>query len=153
MRDTRRSLEDKYKLKVQNLGEGKDCVDEVRILKQIFRYTKSGIELEADPRHAELVIKELGLENAKASNVPGNKTIDENLEAQDQDSWWHPKVSEFEAEAETLDAESARRSRAVAARLNYLAVDRPDIQHEVTQIRNGNEQPVQPSLAATEQDR
>ena len=131
MRDTRRSLEDKYKLKVQNLGEGKDCVDEVRILKQIFRYTESGIELEADPRHAELVIKELGLENAKASRVPGNKTTDENLEAQDRDSWWQPKVSEADTEAETLDAESARRYRAVAARLNYLAVDRPDIQHEV----------------------
>ena len=96
MRDTRRSLEDKYKLKVQNLGEGKDCVDEVRILNKIFRYTESGIELEADPRHAELVIKELGLENAKASRVPGNKTTDENLEAQDRDSWWQPKVSEAE---------------------------------------------------------
>ena len=35
--------------------------------------TSKGIELEADPRHAELVVKELGLQNAKASLVPGSK--------------------------------------------------------------------------------
>ena len=102
-------------MKVQNLGEGKDCVDEVRILNKILRCTESGVELEADPRHAELVIKELGLENAKASRVPGNKVTDENLEAQDRDSWWQPKESETDTEAETLDAEGARRYRAVAA--------------------------------------
>ena len=102
-------------MKVQNLGEVKDCIDEVRILNQIFRCTESGIELEADPRHAELMVKELGLESAKASRVPGNKTTDENLEAQDRDSWWQPKVSEVDSEAETMDAESARIYRAVAA--------------------------------------
>ena len=36
--------------------------------------TNTGIELEADPRHAELVISELGLNNARPSLVPGSKT-------------------------------------------------------------------------------
>ena len=36
--------------------------------------TNAGIELEADPRHAELVISELGLNNARPSLVPGSKT-------------------------------------------------------------------------------
>ena len=33
------------------------------------------MELEADPRHAELVIRELELENAKPSRVPGSKPV------------------------------------------------------------------------------
>jgi hypothetical protein len=141
LKDTIKFLEDKYKLKVQNLGEGKDFVDEVRILNKILRCTESGVELEADPRHAELVITELGLENAKASRVPGNKVTDENLEAQDRDSWWQPKESETDTEAETLDAESARRYRAVAARLTHLAVDRPDIQYAVKEAARAMSSP------------
>ena len=35
--------------------------------------TFEGVVLEADPRHAELVVKELGLEGAKASLVSGSK--------------------------------------------------------------------------------
>ena len=34
---------------------------------------KGGIELEADPRHAELVVKELEIHDAKPSDVPGAK--------------------------------------------------------------------------------
>ena len=45
----------------------------MRILNKVVRITDGGIELEADPRHAELVIKELGLEDAKPSAVPGSK--------------------------------------------------------------------------------
>ena len=44
-----------------------------RILNKVVRMTDAGVELEADPRHAELVVKELGLEGAKASQVPCSK--------------------------------------------------------------------------------
>ena len=36
--------------------------------------TNAGIELEADPRHAELVISKLGFNNARPSLVPGSNT-------------------------------------------------------------------------------
>ena len=68
---------DKYRLKVKVLGEGSGCVKEVRILNKVIRYTDDGIELEADPRHAEIVVKELGLTDAKPSKVPGAKVRDE----------------------------------------------------------------------------
>ena len=55
------------------LGTGDGEKEEMRILNKVVRTTKEGIELEADPRHAELVIKELGLESAKSSPVPGSK--------------------------------------------------------------------------------
>ena len=44
------------------------------MINKVVRMTNAGIELEADPRHAELVISELGLNNARLSLVPGFKT-------------------------------------------------------------------------------
>ena len=73
LKETIKTLEDKYKLKTEKLGHGKDEMAEIRILNKVVRMTNEGIELEADPRHAELVIKELGLQGAKPSPVPGSK--------------------------------------------------------------------------------
>ena len=69
LKSTRRTLEEKYKIKVQVLGPDEE--QEIRAPNKIIRWTPEGIELEADPRHAEIVIKELGLEGSKAIKVPG----------------------------------------------------------------------------------
>ena len=69
----RAALEDKYKLKVEMLSGEKSDVREVKILNKIVRWTDRGIELEADPRHAEIVIRELGLEGSSPSKIPGVK--------------------------------------------------------------------------------
>ena len=47
--DARSTLESRYKLKVELLGNGPGCVSEVRILNKVVRHTPQGIELEADP--------------------------------------------------------------------------------------------------------
>jgi hypothetical protein len=73
LKTTRKALEDKYKLKVEVLGLEEGQSSEVRILNKIVRMTKAGIELEADPRHVELAVRELQLEDAKISLVPGAK--------------------------------------------------------------------------------
>ena len=73
LKETKRTLEEKYKLKTQELGCGEGQKEEIRILNKVVRMTSDGIELEADPRHAELVIKDLGLEGSKPSTVPGAK--------------------------------------------------------------------------------
>ena len=57
-------LENKYKLKVETLSGANGDSREVRILNKVVRWTPEGVELEADPRHAELVVRELGLQNA-----------------------------------------------------------------------------------------
>jgi hypothetical protein len=67
-------LEDKYKLKVETLSGEKGDLQEVRILNKVVRWTDAGLELEADPRHAELVVRELGLEKATVSKVSGVKS-------------------------------------------------------------------------------
>ena len=73
--DVRSRLADEYISKVEVLGDAPGCVGEFRILNKVVRHTKSGIELEVDPRHAEIAVRELGLENAKHSKTPGVKEV------------------------------------------------------------------------------
>ena len=75
--ETEAILAKKYKIKVERLGPDDDDLKEVNILNKIVRITTEGIELEADPRHAELIIRELGLEGCKATKVPGSKATKE----------------------------------------------------------------------------
>ena len=73
LKTTKTVLGNKYKLKVETLGSGKGDRQEVSILSKTIRSTKEGVGFEADPRHAELVIKELGLQEAKEGKTPGSK--------------------------------------------------------------------------------
>ena len=77
---TEAALREKYKIKTETLGFAEGDVKEVKILNKIVRLTEVGIELEADPRHAELVVRELGLEGCKPSKVPGVKRANERTE-------------------------------------------------------------------------
>ena len=152
LRTTRKALEDKYKIKVDVLGLGAGQSEEVRILNKVIRMTKHGIELEADPRHVELAIRELGLEGAKVSSVPGAKPVkkkDENgtdAKTENVDNVQEAKGSAGNVELEMpedddarddndddpeLGPEEARMYRGVAARYNYIAPDRPDIAFSV----------------------
>ena len=144
---TRAALESKYKIKVEVVGTGKDQVSEVRILNKVIRLTEQGVELEADPRHVELTIRALGLEDAKISTVPGAKEVKKRdnsdrgcdsvaaAKCSAKEEMW--KDDELTAEEENenyldeddppLEPDQARLYREVAARLDYLAPDRADI--------------------------
>ena len=149
------------------------------MLNKIIRYTPGGMEVEADPRHAEIVIRDLGLKEAKACIAPGTKDnasmnpakrvrgkwndkgeLDKDIQVMTEDE--HRRETESaesasariemvmsgratevsgdvdegvmainEEDGEPLTGEEATRYRAITARLNYLAVDRPDIQYAV----------------------
>ena len=158
LQSTVKTLEDKYRLKTEKLGCNVSAGEssEIRILNKVVRMTGDGVELEADPRHAELVIKELGLQGAKASPVPGAKdesrksrgSTPESRRAERQvDSIGNAKKSagdevwdtehfdeitpEGDEQDELLGPEEARIYRGVAARLNYIAPDRCDISYAV----------------------
>ena len=74
---TEAALAQKYKIKTETLGTDAGDVSEVKILNKIVRATATGLELEADPRHAELIVRELGVENCRTSKVPGSKAVSE----------------------------------------------------------------------------
>ena len=64
-----------YEIKTKYLGpEGRlGHVDEVRVLNRVIRWTEDGITYEADQRHGELIVAELGMELAKAVGTPGSR--------------------------------------------------------------------------------
>ena len=58
------------------LGTGPDDCKEMRVLNRIVRVTDEGLLYEADPRHAEMLIKDFQLEDAKEVVTPGVKVPD-----------------------------------------------------------------------------
>ena len=66
LKKTSEALENMYRLKVQILRSRKDCDQEIRVLNKIIRYTASVIEMEADPKHPEIVACEPRFEGATA---------------------------------------------------------------------------------------
>ena len=72
--------------------------------------------MEADLRHAELIVKQLGLEHAKALTCPVAE---------------EPKRPDDEIK---LNRECATQYKSLVARANYLAQDRPDIMFAAKEI-------------------
>ena len=105
----------KYDIKCTVQGPEAHHTQEVKILGRTLRWTDAGIEYEADPRHRAVVMSELGLESCRPVTTPHGPEEQGCLPGQD----------------EPLNAEEATRYRALVARLNYLALDRPDIQFAV----------------------
>ena len=106
-------LSQEYEFKCKGrLGPGEGDAKEVRLLNRIITWTDEGIEIEADQRHVDIAIKQLGLEKAKAVSTAGVK-----------------EKEEEEGDGEELEREEARLYRGVAARFNFLSIDRPEIQY------------------------
>ena len=80
-------LASKYQIKIQRLGPHDDNVKELKILNRIIAWSPTkGIIYEADPRHVEIVVEQLKLEQAKPASTPGTKeegTIQEDSEQPD----------------------------------------------------------------------
>ena len=115
---------EKFEIKTQRLGRGKDKerkpkLEERQVLNRVIRRTDTGWELEADPRHAELTIQHLDLQDAKSVSTPG---VDQ------------PVASNEEIEDEYLSLAESTRFRAIGARCNDLQPDRPDIQHATKEV-------------------
>jgi hypothetical protein len=81
---TEDALRSKYKIKTETLGGCAGDKKEVKILNKIVRYTDNSLELEADPRHAELIVRELGLEGCRPSKTPGSKAVAEQRKSSSQ---------------------------------------------------------------------
>ena len=112
-----------FKIKTHLIGPEKTDKKDLKVLNRIIRYTESGIELEADLRHAELIIKQLGLENAKELSNPSAEEV---------------KREDDEVE---LNAHYTTQYKSIVARANYLASDRPDIQFAVKKLATSMSKP------------
>ena len=112
-------LEKKYQIKTQWLGSGKQYQQEVKILNRIVGWDDGrGIVFEVDPRHAEIIIEQLKLKDAKAVSTPGTK--EEGRTSSDCE--------------DPLDEGQASQYRAIAARCKYIVPDRPDLAYTVKEL-------------------
>ena len=64
---------EKFECKVSILGPGAGQSREVCVLNRFMKWSKDGILYEPDPRHSELVVREFGLEGAKAAPAAGTR--------------------------------------------------------------------------------
>ena len=86
------------------------------MLNRLVRWTREGYELEGDPRHAELVIEQLKLQDAQSLSSPGVDSDEPEAESIDDTE---------------LDPVEAKLYRGIPARCNYMSFDRPEIQFSV----------------------
>ena len=95
----------------------------IDILNRLVTWTERGIELEADPRHSELIIREMGCDGAKVTTA----LVKERLEEVEN--------------SEPLESSEVPRYRSVSMRLAYLAQDRPDLQVLAKELAKGLKNP------------
>ena len=94
----------------------------ISVLNRLVSWTEHGIELEADPRHVELVLEQLGLEKAAPVTTPlvKSKGDEEEVPLTDQEAGYY---------------------RSVAMRIGYLSMDRPDMLRTVQELAKGLKTP------------
>jgi len=106
-----KKMQEAFLCKVEGrLGSATKDLKEARVLGRIIRWTKDGFKYEADPRHVEMLVRDLGVGEAKPLSSPGVKCGEGGVEGE-----------------EPLGEEETRRYRGAAARANYLGQDRADI--------------------------
>lgn len=124
-------FEKKYTVKTRTLGPGKDHVKQINILNRIGTWDNTnGIRYEADPRHAEIILKQLQLEEAKIASSPRTKDAGRTSE---------------DCEMQLSDKESTT-YRAIVARCNYLVPDKPDIAFAVKELARAMSKPTKGDL-------
>jgi hypothetical protein len=101
-----------YLIKLRGIvGPDPGDLKEIRILNRLLRWTTEGVEYEADDKHVQTVIKGVGLEgDSNGTDV----ALPVDYEAEEGDL--------------ELSGQQAKVYRSLAATVNFLALDRPDIQ-------------------------
>ena len=106
-----------YDLKVKAIiGDDDEDDKEVVILNRTLRHTGDGIEYYADEKHEAEIRSEFGIE-------PGSNGLESPVEKEDIKQDFDEEHDDPE-----MDVQQAKKYRAVAARGNYLSLDRMDLQ-------------------------
>ena len=121
----RNKIADRFEVKFRGrLGPETKDDKSIRILNRVITWTNEGIHYEADQRHAEIIVQQLGLTSAsKSVNSPSTKVgLGSDEPMCDTDSTVY---------------------RALAARANYLSQDRVDIGYAVKELCRNMSKPRQ----------
>jgi hypothetical protein len=122
-------METSFMIKVVGqFGPDAHDLQEIRILNRVLRWSSTGITYEADPRHAELLARDLGA-SGPAVTTAGVKPAKEE-------------------EEKPLEGVAVRQYRSGAARANYLAQDRPDLSFAAKELCRHMAAPTETNWAA-----
>ena len=124
-------------LVIGRLGGDKQDVRELRVLNRVLSWRSGGIELEADPRHQEILISELE-QGVRGLRTPGVK----NPQRKDGDG---------DGAESLLNEAEARSFRSTAARASYLALDRPDLASATKELCTRMSSPTKADVSALRQ--
>ncbi len=91
----------------------------------MIRWPEEGWEYEADQRHAELIVEGMSMQDCKSVKTPGA----------DEDKW------ELDENEEPLEEGLVTKFRCLAARANFLSLDRGDIQYATKETCRGMAKP------------
>ena len=99
------------------------ATQQARHLNRIVSWTPQGIEWESDPRHADIVVKTLGVTKPVNSPLLKEKLSDLKDSAED--------------DPEPLPEDDVKVYQSLTMRLGYVSQDRPDLQRAVRELAKG----------------
>ena len=117
-----------FDIKVRGMLGADDQDDkEVVILGRIVRWTKDGITYEADPKHRRIILEYFGFDQeSRPLSTNGERDCSKDEE------WQKDK----------LGSKEATEFRGLAARMNFLGLDCPDLQFPVKQVSREMSSPI-----------
>ena len=127
-----RKMVKKLEIKSKIIGPNPDQDKELVMLHRTVKWTDEGIQWSADPRHAEAIIRDLGLEEAHGVAAPCEESV--------------KGIGLNRDKGTPLGAEASAKYRSTVAKANYLGMDRPDIQYIARMLSKGMSQPIESDL-------
>ena len=115
---------ERYEIKYGGtLGGDATDVQDVMILNRLVHFGEFETTIEADPRHVQILLRELNLQDAKSVATPGVKC--------------------GRGDSEALTSTESSRYRSLVMRGCYLSLDRPDIAYACKELARAMSQPRQ----------
>ena len=134
-------LEAKYDITTTIIGEDRAMGKELKILNRtVVWHDGIGISYEADAKHAEMIIEETGAKTMSIVKTPiAREEGVESARAKEEDVLRRKRSGTLGKKTEgnedqSLGKASVSKYRAIAARANYLAADRPDIMYAAKEL-------------------
>jgi len=123
-----KEISKEFEIKSDMLGSREDEVRECQFLGRTIRWTEQGYEYEGNPKHANILLDEWDMKDAKTLSSPGVATEKPNMSTKTEEE--HP-----------LDAVESKSYRRAAARINYMSLDRADLSFASKEASRGMSRP------------
>lgn len=126
----RNQVEMELEITTTLIGNNDSLQKEVKILGRCLVWHRDiGVSYEADPRHAEVIVRDTGAESMSALRTPILREAGESDEERAQDALSKKRVGKVKdmgcaQGGEKLSPEDTTKFLALAARANFLAIDR-----------------------------